>query len=574
MAMIQPNGDGRPRERAVLYDRVSGVIQATNYSTGEQGFQHHISRAHSERKRYLVVGAKSDVDSGKKHNIKGLNEALEMARRREFEVLVVADTDRFARSLGKKILFEEWFRECGVRVEFVNLPLDDTAEGRLAGNVFGAFAQYEHEKIVYRLANGKLSKARNGEYVGQGGLVPYGYVPKPRYSAAKRRDVIIGLVIDPETGAVVVRIYHLALTLSVLDIAATLDREGVPPPGRARQWRFATVYNILTNPVYRGVAYFGRDSGRLADRETGEAIRGDNVPAIVSEEAWARARAAMVERRVTRRGRARGVGQAADAYTLRGMLTCDHCGGALCTAGESRGYRAYRCLRGKPSLARADGREPCALHLLDAGALEEEAWGWVLALLWDADRLKRGLERDREAHAAGRAERAAGAVILGRAIEKQEKRMRRALEEKLAVEGDDEQAGELGRLAAEAADTLRRLRADAAEYAAEPAEGVTEEEARSLERFAARVRGGLAEASEGGGAERRRMLQLVGLRGRVRRAEAPRRGLGWAVTWRARLLHSEAAGGGHSDPRKFLLELLCPPDGGEPLVRLRRESLP
>src|SRR5215210_6469489 len=162
--------------RALLYDRVSTANQAkSGYSSGQEGFQIDLCRAHAERKGYAVTGSRTDVDSGAKWDVDGLLDAIEMAKRGEYNILVVADSGRFARNLAKKLVYEGELRRHGVRVEYTNLPVDDTAEGRLVANMFGAYDEYEREKITWRLTNGRLAKARQGHYVGNGGTAPYGY---------------------------------------------------------------------------------------------------------------------------------------------------------------------------------------------------------------------------------------------------------------------------------------------------------------------------------------------------------------------------------------------------------------
>lgn len=570
MDMVQANGRGP--ERALHYDRVSTVLQAKGgYSGGPQGFQLDLCRAHSERRGYRVIGEKHDVDSGAKFNIRELMEALEMAKRRELDVLVVAESGRFARNNEKRILLEIEFRKHGVRIEYTNRPVDDTSEGRLMGNILGAFDEWEREKIAWRLGHGKAKKARLGRFVGNGGRVPYGYVARSELDAVKKRAIIVGLQVDPLAADWVRTIFGWALDASILDIAGRLNVAGAPPAGRAARWSFSTVYSILSNSAYKGTARYGRESGKRADTETGEPIA---VPALVTERAWARVQLALGERRVTRRGRG---ARADDRYELRGFLACGHCGGVLSAGGHPDGKRYYRCLRGAGDVARKLGRERCTLQQVEARGVEERAWGHLVGLLLDADALRRGLEMARAEHAAGRRVLEARLEIVRAELAKQERRRRRALEELLDVERDDERYADLDAAAGFAERAGRNHRASEAEVLGELAAlpGVSAEEADFLEGFAARVRAGLAEATEGSGAERRRVFELLRLRGTVRYAEGdgPRVGR-WAADWTAWAPLRAGVEHAHSDGGMFMLQLLCATDGGDPVVRLRREALP
>src|SRR5262249_49410975 len=153
-------------ERALLYDRVSTAKQAAQgYSIGAEGFQIDLCTGYAERKGYVVVGTRTDVDSGAKWEVDGLLDAIELAKKGGYDVLVVADSGRFARNLAKKLVYEAELRRAGVRVEYTNLPVDNSAEGRFISNVFGAYDEYEREKLNWRLTNGRMNKAKRGRYV-------------------------------------------------------------------------------------------------------------------------------------------------------------------------------------------------------------------------------------------------------------------------------------------------------------------------------------------------------------------------------------------------------------------------
>ena len=75
--------------RALLYDRVSTVVQArSGYSGGADGFQLDRCRDYAAARDWVVVGTLTDTDSGAKWEIDGVMQALERAKRGEYEVLV------------------------------------------------------------------------------------------------------------------------------------------------------------------------------------------------------------------------------------------------------------------------------------------------------------------------------------------------------------------------------------------------------------------------------------------------------------------------------------------------------
>jgi DNA invertase Pin-like site-specific DNA recombinase len=79
-----------------------------------------------------------------------LIQAHEMARRREYEVLVVLEMDRLARSFSKQMRIEEDLEKAGVRVEYSLYRFPDTSEGRLDKILQAGIAEYEREKTAQR----------------------------------------------------------------------------------------------------------------------------------------------------------------------------------------------------------------------------------------------------------------------------------------------------------------------------------------------------------------------------------------------------------------------------------------
>lgn len=82
------------------------------------------------------------------------------------DTLVVTKLDRFARTAsdGVKVIKELMAR--GVAVHVLNMGLvEDTPTGRLILNILLAFAEFERDNIVERLADGKeAEKAKNPDY--------------------------------------------------------------------------------------------------------------------------------------------------------------------------------------------------------------------------------------------------------------------------------------------------------------------------------------------------------------------------------------------------------------------------
>jgi DNA invertase Pin-like site-specific DNA recombinase len=127
-----------------------------------------------------------------------------------------------------------------------------------------------------------------------------------------------GFRVKEEAVAVVRQIYAMARDgLGVYRITERLNRDGVPTIGNGGRWVKAYVYRILTSPAAKGDYQPQRQEGRKAVPD-GAPIP-NYYPAVVTEEEWDTARAA-----VERRGGGRGAGRkgAEETNLFTGLLHC------------------------------------------------------------------------------------------------------------------------------------------------------------------------------------------------------------------------------------------------------------
>ena len=82
------------------------------------------------------------------------------------DTLIVCKLDRFARTAGDGVNLVKELLAKGISVHVLNMGLvEDTPTGRLILNIMLAFAEYERDMIVERLADGKAeAKEINPEY--------------------------------------------------------------------------------------------------------------------------------------------------------------------------------------------------------------------------------------------------------------------------------------------------------------------------------------------------------------------------------------------------------------------------
>ncbi|WP_081886719.1 recombinase family protein [Thermorudis peleae] len=347
-------------------------------------------------------GADADA-SGADWNLPGLQAMLEAARQRRFQVLLVWDLDRFARSLTKALVLEEQLKRYGVRVHYVRVPVDDTPEGRLLKHQLFSFAEYEREKIRLRSVMGQRAKAERGGIL-SGGRPAYGY----RYIPGESRYEI-----EPQEAAVVERIFRLIgiERRSTHAVARLLTEEGVPTPSQRRQlnyttfavngvWHDTTIRQMIRNPLYKGQWVFGRTKRVKTEAETitTRPVAPEHwivapAPAIVTPELWQIANEALD----MGKARAQRNSKRFD-YLLRGLITCA-CGRILVGSFNQSHKRYYRC----PTRSGSAWFDTCPVApWYPADWLEEAVWQAVTAPLHDRDLLRAAIADQRARVAAER----------------------------------------------------------------------------------------------------------------------------------------------------------------------------
>jgi site-specific DNA recombinase len=338
---------GAEELRAAVYTRVSTESQ------GERGTSLESQLADC-RKLAAELGADivaeyQDIDSGASWELPGLIALMDAAKAKAFDTLIVLDPDRLARKMTKQLVLMDDFDRLKIALRYVNLRVGDTSEDRLLINMRAAIAEYEREKIAWRTTRGRYAKAEQGLVVGTG-IAPYGY-RYTRKTDEQGHTKIVGLELDPVTAPIAERILRALQHESADAVAASLNTDGIKPV-RAEWWGAGTIQDIAHNPVYYGAAAFGRKERHgktITDRGT-EHWRMVSVPPIVSRSLWDAVQEALNHRRVARSGN-KSHRETADVYTLRGLLTCAHCGGHLATGSDSR-TRYYSGLRSLPACAR------------------------------------------------------------------------------------------------------------------------------------------------------------------------------------------------------------------------------
>ena len=186
--------------RAGIYGRGSSDLQEK-----EQNIR---SQLEGLRKYVLELGSViageyiDDGYSGATLDRPGLDRLRDALRIAEMDVVVFHFPDRLARKAVYQGLVLEEIEKAGVRVEFLNYPVDDSPESRMLLGMRGLFAEYDRAKIMERTRRGKLHRAREGALVGGHALFGYRWIKRGEASRARLE------AIDYQAG-VIRRMYRL-----------------------------------------------------------------------------------------------------------------------------------------------------------------------------------------------------------------------------------------------------------------------------------------------------------------------------------------------------------------------------
>ena len=334
----------------------------------------------------------------------GLERVRDLAAEGQIQVVLAYAPDRLSRKYAYQVLLVEEFTRHGVETLFVNAPQSASAEDQLLVQFQGMIAEYERAQILERSRRGKRHRARSGELSVLSGA-PYGY----RYTRKTDEAPAAYVVIDAEA-RVVQRVYEMYTVagLSMGEIARRLNAEGIPTRKQSARWERSVVWAMLRNPAYRGAACFGktRVAGRIrltrALRRRGGFVSSNSigherpreewieipVPALVSEESFARAQELLSENKI--RSRRRTI----TPSIVQGLVSCQKCGYAFSrtsTYTSARKLHYYKCI-GSDSWRKLGG-PVCDNRMVRQDLLDQIVWTEVVRLLEDPTLIQQELDR-------------------------------------------------------------------------------------------------------------------------------------------------------------------------------------
>src|ERR1700722_17089176 len=338
-----------------------------------------------------------------------LERVRDLAAEGQIQVVLAYAPDRLSRKYAYQILLIEELSRNGVETLFVKAPQGSSAEDQLLVQFQGMIAEYERAQILERSSRGKRHRAQSGEVSVMSGA-PYGY----RYKRKTEEAPAAYAVLEAEA-RVVQRIYEMYTVegLSIGEITRQINAEGIPTRKASARWERSTVWAVLRNSAYRGVACFGKTrassrtrvirpqrrrgvitptmtAGHERPREEWIEIP---VPALVSEDSFARAQELLEQNKI--RSRRRTI----EPSIVQGLVSCQKCGYAFArtsTRTSARKIHYYKCIG-------SDGWRKLGGPVCDNGRfvrqdlLDPIVWDEVVRLLEDPTLIRQELDRRLEA---------------------------------------------------------------------------------------------------------------------------------------------------------------------------------
>jgi site-specific DNA recombinase len=335
----------------------------------------------------------------------GLERVRDLAAEGQIQVVLAYAPDRLSRKYAYQILLIEELARNGVETLFIKAPQGSSAEDQLLVQFQGMIAEYERAQILERSRRGKRHRAQAGEVSVMSGA-PYGY----RYVRKTDEAPAAYAVLEAEA-RVVERIYEMYTVegLSIGEITRRINAQGIPTRKASARWERSTVWAVLRNSAYRGVACFGKTRASARTRVirplrrrgvvTPSTTAGHErpreewieipVPALVSEESFARAQELLQENKI--RSRRRTI----EPSIVQGLVSCQKCGYAFSrtsTQTSARKIHYYKCI-GSESWRKLGGPVCDNGRFVRQDLLDQIVWTEVIRLLEDPILIQQELDR-------------------------------------------------------------------------------------------------------------------------------------------------------------------------------------
>lgn len=228
-----------------------------------------------------------------------LQEALQDAKAKEYDILVVYKDDRIGRRMWEIGAYVMSLKSFGVDIYTVKdgciSPESDDIMGQMMLALRYGNAQKSSSDTGMRVKDTAQKLVQKGKFMG--GKAPYGYRLELSGEVSKHGRALHHLVVVPEQAEVVKYIYELSLhkEFGATKIARLLNEHEIYKNRAPRDiWKCGTIVSILTNPIYAGYTAYKRRERidgkyhKLDSKDWIFAEKPDPEIAIIDENMWNR----------------------------------------------------------------------------------------------------------------------------------------------------------------------------------------------------------------------------------------------------------------------------------------------
>lgn len=362
-------------QKALIYIRVSSRGQAEHGTSLED--QEKVCLRKAEEMNALIVDTISDraVSGGFYAARPGIQDACKRIEAGEANLLICMNLSRYSRDAEHQQTIKKRIERAGGRLVLCDMHFDETPEGDLAFGIMGNFAEYERKVIRKRTMTGRRRRAEQG-------LQPCRNVSPLGYHVVTKEDVLTGRypvgtvgtyqVVEETAGLVRELFARCAAGAPLRALARWLSEQNASTSQGGSAWYASTIRAVLTNPVYKGDALFGKkevvpDESRvergyrmtytLRNRSDEECVH-ISAPALIDAETWQMCQSRLAD------NKKRLSGPKGRRYLLSGIVRCMATGNRK-AASRTKWALYYTCAsnnygRCSCSKLRADVIEPIA----------------------------------------------------------------------------------------------------------------------------------------------------------------------------------------------------------------------
>lgn len=413
------------KPKCAIYLRVSSTPQAEKgYSleAQEDAGVKLCQRNEWEYKIFREAGKSADRETIENRPV--LCKLLDEADDGKTQYCFVTELDRLSRNPAALAVIKRVFRDNNVKVVTPHQTFDfQNDEDDFMSDLLGIVARRENRRRARGCRAGLLESVKRGGWFG--GVKPFGY------RLVKGKDGKNRLIIDKDEAKWVRQAVAWKLEeKGTLTIARLLNDMGVKTK-RTAKWQSSNVYQLLTNPVYRGVVLIdekaskvkGRSKFTMTDEELeqliaeGKAVRRPDL-LLISKEEWEQIREAF---RKNLKGSQRSTRH---FYLLRLLLWCRNCGRRI-VGRITKDQRLYWCSSKQPY----PHKRWCGLKHIPLGNINRFIVEAVRALVKDSKKLEEAIRNRRERDFVDEAVSEAAINQLDKGVQEKDEQIKRLLKE-------------------------------------------------------------------------------------------------------------------------------------------------